>query len=83
MKAIAVGIELVAMALAGVLIGLGIDYLAGTGTLWTIIMGVFGFVCGIYQTVKDALALNREMTELERRRKGTRQGSGGSASERE
>lgn len=44
-------------------IGYGIDYLAGTGTLWTIILALTGLVVGFYRFIREALDLNKEQSQ--------------------
>jgi F0F1-type ATP synthase assembly protein I len=59
-------------AVAGVLIGVGIDYLAGTRPRWTLIGGIAGIAVGLLSFIKGAIALNRLLTakENERRARG-------------
>lgn len=52
------------------LIGFGIDYLAGTGMRWTIILGIVGLIVGFYRFVREASSLNREQTRSSNRTDG-------------
>jgi F0F1-type ATP synthase assembly protein I len=44
-------------------IGYGIDYLAGTGILWTMILALTGLVVGFYRFIREALDLNKEQAQ--------------------
>jgi len=65
----AIGFQVAAEVAAGVLIGLGIDYLAGTGRLWTIIGGVAGIAVGMLSLIRGTLVLNRRLVEIEKHKK--------------
>ena len=43
-------------------IGYGIDSLAGTGLLWTVILALTGLVVGFYRFIREALDLNKEQS---------------------
>jgi F0F1-type ATP synthase assembly protein I len=51
-------------------IGYGIDYLAGTGMLWTVILALTGLVVGFYRFIREALDLNKEQTKSSPRTDG-------------
>ena len=52
------------------LMGFGIDYLADTGFLWTIILAIVGLVVGFYRFVREAMDLNTEQTKSASRTDG-------------
>tara|TARA_R110002073_G_scaffold1715_1_gene12162 strand:- start:38583 stop:38852 length:270 start_codon:yes stop_codon:yes gene_type:complete len=52
------------------LIGYGIDYLAETGLMWTIILAITGLVVGFYRFVREAMDLNREQNRSSARTDG-------------
>jgi len=52
------------------LIGYGIDYLAGTGFRWALILGLTGLVVGFYRFIREAMDLNREQTKSNSRTDG-------------
>lgn len=52
------------------LIGYGIDYLAGTGLKWTIILAITGLLVGFYRFVREAMDLNKEQTKSSPRTDG-------------
>ena len=52
------------------LLGYGIDYLAHTGTLWTIILAITGLVVGFYRFIREAMDLNKEQTKSNPRTDG-------------
>lgn len=52
------------------LIGYGIDYLAETGLMWTIILAIIGLVVGFYRFVREAMDLNREQNRSSARTDG-------------
>lgn len=53
------GIDFVAVAVVSVLIGIGIDYFAGTGPLFLIIFLFVGIVGGFTAFVRTGMRLNR------------------------
>lgn len=53
------GIDFVAVAVVSVLIGVGIDYFAGTGPLFLIIFLCVGIVGGFVAFVRTGMRLNR------------------------
>ena len=52
------------------LIGYGIDYFAGTGLMWTIILAITGLVVGFYRFIREAMDLNKEQTKSSPRTDG-------------
>jgi len=52
------------------LIGYGIDYLAETGMMWTIILAITGLVVGFYRFIREAMDLNEEQTKSSPRTDG-------------
>ncbi|MCH2138155.1 MAG: AtpZ/AtpI family protein [Phycisphaerales bacterium] len=56
-----VGWTLVCELIAGLLIGWGIDWLAGTEKVFTIVGAVAGLVVGMTGFIRSALAENRRM----------------------
>ena len=52
------------------LIGYGIDYLANTGLMWTIILAITGLLVGFYRFVREAMDLNKEQTKSSPRTDG-------------
>tara|TARA_R110002072_G_scaffold271010_1_gene430824 strand:- start:37877 stop:38152 length:276 start_codon:yes stop_codon:yes gene_type:complete len=54
------------------LLGYGIDYLAGTGFRWALILGLTGLVVGFYRFIREAMDLNREQTKSNSRTDGDR-----------
>lgn len=52
------------------LIGYGIDYLADTGLMWTMILAITGLIVGFYRFIKDAMSLNKEQTKSSSRTDG-------------
>ena len=56
-------------AAAGAIIGLVIDYFAGTGSRWLLICGVIGIAVGLLSFAKGALALNRLVSQQEQARR--------------
>lgn len=51
-------------------IGYGIDYLADTGLMWTLILGLTGLVVGFYRFIREALDLNKEQSQSSTRTDG-------------
>ncbi len=61
-RAWSTGVDLAAGTIGMGLLGFGIDYLAGTTPVWTIVLALVGLVGGFYRFIKEALALNKEQT---------------------
>lgn len=54
------------------LIGYAIDWAAGTGKTWTVVMSIAGLLGGFYLFIKEASKLNREQTRSSSRTDGDR-----------
>jgi len=52
------------------LLGYGIDWLAGTGTLWTIVGAILGLVAGFVRFIKEATRLNNDQSRSSARTDG-------------
>jgi len=52
------------------LLGYGVDWLAGTGPLWTIAGALLGLVAGFVRFIKEATRLNRDQTRSSARTDG-------------
>jgi len=52
------------------LIGFGIDFLAGTGLRWALILGLTGLLVGFYRFIREALDLNKEQSQSSARTDG-------------
>ncbi len=61
-RAWSTGLDLAAGTIGMGLLGFGIDYLAGTAPVWTIVLALIGLVGGFYRFIREALALNKEQT---------------------
>jgi F0F1-type ATP synthase assembly protein I len=60
-KYISLGLETFLPAVIGVLIGnYWLDAVYGTTPLWTLILGLFGFIVGMYKLFKTVNSINKE-----------------------
>lgn len=54
------------------LIGYAIDWVAGTGKTWTVVMSIAGLLGGFYLFIKEASKLNREQSRSSSKTDGDR-----------
>ncbi len=60
-KYISLGLETFLPAVIGVLVGnYWLDAVYGTTPLWTLILGLFGFIVGMYKLFKTVNSINKE-----------------------
>lgn len=67
MRAWSVGLDMAYAAGGMLLLGAGIDWLAGTKPWWMLSLGLLGLVVGMYKFIRDAMRMN---TATSRSRRG-------------
>jgi F0F1-type ATP synthase assembly protein I len=60
------GVDLISSVVAGLLIGLGLDWWLGTGPVFTILGGIAGFSSGFYKLWRFSAVLEEQAKERRR-----------------
>lgn len=58
MRAWSIGLDMAYAAGGMLLLGAGIDWLAGTRPWWMLSLGLLGLIAGMYRFIRDAMRMN-------------------------